>query len=315
MFARKILVALALTLVTSATALATPVLKSEILVAAAVVTVGDMFDDAGLLAEEPLFRAPLPGTTGMVPLRDIAAAAARVGLTNFTSTGIASVRVMRDTTVVDEQLLTKMIATDLQAKGILTPGMSAQTMFDQPLTPINAEASDTPATLLNLRYLPANGAFTARFIVAGVQAPLDVSGTLDLMISAPHLVRTLSAGTILSADDITMKLVPLKFAETTGVATEEQLVGKQLQRQSREGMMLTPEDVVTAQLITRNEFVTIYFRKGPMTLTVKGQALGNAAAGAPVQVLNLMSNKVVTAVAASAGAVEISSGPLNVAGL
>ena len=45
-----------------------------------VVTVGDMFDDAGLLAERALFRAPAPGTTGIVSLDAIRSAALRAGL-------------------------------------------------------------------------------------------------------------------------------------------------------------------------------------------------------------------------------------------
>lgn len=312
---RHTITTLALALLSTATAPAAPALKTEIVVNSAVVTVGDMFDDAGLLAEAALFRAPRPGTTGTVALADVITAAARIGLTNFASDGIASVRVIRQASVVDEQVLSKLIAADLTAKGILTPGMTAQTMFDTPVTPINAEAVDTPATLMNMRYLPGSGAFTARFVIAGFDAPMDVSGKLDLMIPAPHLAANLPAGTILTADDIVMRSVPLKFAETTGFASAEQLIGKQLQRQSREGMLLKPNDVAAAQLITRNQFVTIYFRKGPMTLTVKGQSLSNAALGAPVQVLNLMSNHVVSATALAPGAVEIYAAPTNLAQL
>ena len=68
-------------------------------------------------------------------------------------------------------------------------------------------------------------------------------------------------------------------------------------------------------LISKNDPVTIYFRKGPMTLTVKGQAVTGAASGGLVQVLNLMSKRVISATAISAGAVEVSADPLAVAGL
>lgn len=296
-------------------AAAQPLLRAEIRVDAAVVTVGDMFDDAGLIAEQPLFRAPLPGTTGTVPLADVRAAARRIGLTAFSTGALDSVRVSRAASVVDETLLTGLIAQDLRARGILTAAMSAQTLFDRQVDPINAAFSDAPATLLTLRYLPATGAFTARFSLAGIERALDVSGTLDLMIQTPHLAASLPAGAILSAADIVMQPVPLKFAETSGVITIDQLVGKQLQRPSREGMALKPADVATAQLIARNQFVTIYFRQGLMTLTVKGQAMAGAAPGATVPVLNLMSNKVVTAIASAPGAVEVNSRGIDVAGL
>ncbi len=61
-----------------ATALeAAPVLKAEVSINRPIVTVGDMFDDAGLLAERGLFRAPAPGTTGIVSLEAVRAAAAK----------------------------------------------------------------------------------------------------------------------------------------------------------------------------------------------------------------------------------------------
>jgi flagella basal body P-ring formation protein FlgA len=112
-----------------------------------------------------------------------------------------------------------------------------------------------------------------------------------------------------------MRPVPLRFAESTGVAQLNDVVGKALTRQSREGMMLKPNDVAVPALIAKNDLVTIYFRQGAMTLTVKGQAITSATRGAPVQVLNLMSKRVISATAIAAGAVEVSASPMTLAGL
>lgn len=314
MILRSLTAALA-TVLLAGTAAAMPVLKAEIVVVASVVTVGDMFDDAGNLAEEALFRAPNPGTTGSVPLAAITAAAARIGIENFQSNGLQSVSVMRQASVVDEAALTALITQDLTQRGIVTAGMGAQAFFATPVAPIEAEATDRPVTLLSLRYSPGGGTFSARFAIAGVSQPLDVSGTLDLTVEAPHLAANLAAGTVLTAADIVMKPVSAKYADANGFAEPGQLIGMQLNRQSREGMQLKPADVSAPALIARNDLVTIYFRKGPMTLTVKGQAITSAATGGAVQVLNLMSKRVITARAIAAGAVEVSTDPLAVAGL
>ena len=303
------------TLLMAGSALAAPALKSDIVVSASVVTVGDMFDDAGIAAENALFRAPKPGTSGMVSLADIKAAAARVGLESFEANNLVSVRVSREAAVVDQTVLTELISSDLAGRGILTRGMSANTVFATPVTAVNAEAVTQPASIISLRYLPGNGAFAARFAIAGIDQPLDVSGTIELMIDAPHLTASFPAGTVLSAADIVMRPVPLRFAESTGVAQVDQIVGKALVRQSRDGMMLKPSDVTTPLMIAKNDLVTIYFRKGPMTLTVKGQAITAATRGAPLQVLNLMSKRVISATALAAGAVEVSADPLALAGL
>ncbi|MDB5614591.1 MAG: flgA [Devosia sp.] len=294
---------------------AAPTLRADITVTAPVVTMADMFDDAGDLAATALFRAPNPGTSGNVPLKDITAALARIGVLQFEAEGLDNVRVTRSAAIIDEAALSDLIAADLKTRGILGTGMTLDTLFASPVASINAEAVAEPAKVLSLRYLPGNGAFSARFSIAGVDQPLDVSGTIELMIEAPHITSNLPAGTLLSAENITMRPVSVRFVEGAGVARLEDVVGKSLVRQSREGMMLRPTDVTTPLVVSKNDSVTIYFRKGPMTLTVKGQAITSAASGSPVQVLNLMSKRVISATVIAPGAVEVGADPLAVAGL
>lgn len=297
------------------TALAAPSLKADIVVSAAVVTVADMFEEPGAAAEQPLFRAPKPGTSGLVSLSDITAAAARAGIATFDANGVSASRVTRTASVVDEASLTRLITNDLRQRGIMTEGMTADLLFNTPIAPINAEAVSEPASIVSLRYLPGTGSFTARFAIAGEAQPLDIAGTIELLIEAPHLKASLPAGTVLGPDNIEMRPVALRFADGAGIAQPNQLIGMALTRQTREGMMLKPSDVTTPQVITKNQLVTIYFRKGPMTLTVKGQAITSAAAGGPVQVLNLASKRLINATAIFPGAVEVSTAPLSVAGL
>jgi flagella basal body P-ring formation protein FlgA len=69
--------------------------------------------------------------------------------------------------------------------------------------------------------------------------------------------------------------------------------------------MLKPTDVTDPTVISRNALVTVLLKAGAMTLTVKGQALGTAAAGEPVDVLNTLTKKILHGVARSDGTVEI----------
>jgi flagella basal body P-ring formation protein FlgA len=306
------LLALALT---AGTALAAPVLKSDITVIAPVVTVGDMFDDAGALAEKPLFRAPMPGTTGNVELSAIRAATARIGLDTFETNGLSQIRVSRAAAIVDQALLFGLIADDLRNRGILSGQLQANVHLSRAFEPIRAEASEQPARLDALRYLPGNGSFAARFIIEGVDRPLEIAGTIELTVDAPHLTANLPAGTVLQPTHFTMRPVPVQQADAQGVAPLGQLVGMALNRQSREGMVIRASDVSVPLAVAKNDLVTIYYRQGPMTLTVRGQAVTGAAEGAPLQVLNLISRRVITATAIAPGAVEVSSTPITLAGL
>jgi flagella basal body P-ring formation protein FlgA len=311
---KSLIAPLLITLLATNVAVAAPVLRSEVVVTGEIVTVGDLFEGAGELAGQPLFRAPQPGTTGSVTLDAVKTAAGLVGLIDYAADGVARVRVSRAGNVIDETSFTALITDDLRNRGIVGQGVVVEAKFDTPDLAFNAAAVDQPVQLLSLRYTPANGVFIGSFQVAGQAAPVDLTGRVELMIEAPHLIASKAAGTVLGPSDIEMRLVPLRFAETAGVVDLEQLVGKALQRQSRAGLMLRAADVTEPEVVQRNSMVTVFLKHGGMTLTVKGQALTSAAAGKPVQVLNSVTKKILHGVATANGAVELSS-TVNVAGL
>lgn len=286
-------------------ALASPTLKSEVVVNAPVVTLGDMFDDAGDLAGTAIFRAPAPGTTGVVSLVDIERAAALAGLTDFDALGIDSVRVARASISVDAAFLARLVDDNLKDRGIVSGPVSARVEFDQSGFVLNAEAIPDPAELLDFRYAPGSTTFTARFRVVGIDQPIDLTGRIELMTRAPRLLASRPTGALLTEADFEMVTVPLAAADAGSYADLEQLVGKQLLRQSRAGIMLKPSDVGEPTVIGRNDLVTVVLRAGAMTLTIRGTALGTAAAGEPIDVLNVSTKKVLHGVARPDGTVEI----------
>lgn len=306
--------ALALTVALLATAAnAKPILRGDISVNAALVTVGDVFENAGLLAETAIFRAPAPGTAGVVTIDQIKAAVSNLGISNFEAAGLDRIRVTRPGVGVDLDTISNLIENDLLNRGILNDAMNMQIALDAPLPALTAAATAEPVSLVILRYMPGSSTFSARFNVAGVETPLDVSGQIQLLIEAPHLARTLPAGAIIGSNDIEMRLVPLNYAENAGVVGVEDIVGKQLQRQTRAGVLIRSGDISAPELISRNDLVTVIYRQGPLTLTTRGQALNAASKNQQVSVLNPMTRKVLHGTAIENGTVLISNG--QVAGL
>jgi flagella basal body P-ring formation protein FlgA len=304
-------------MLSATTAFAAPVLKAEVSVNHPVVTVGDMFDDAGLLAETALFRAPAPGTAGMVSLEAVRAAATRAGLGDYLSEGVLAVKVERRAAVIDGTELTNLIEGDLNFRGLVPAGAEVVAKFDGGTPSFNAEDVAVPVTLTALRWQPGSRAFAARFEIAGTDLPVDVSGTIDLMVQVPHLASTLKAGAVLTPADIEMKKVPFDYADQSGVETAEDLVGKELKRNGRAGLMLKAADVTERVTVRRNTQVTVLLKTGPMTLTVVGQSLADASAGQPVQVMNTVTKKILNGVAMADGTVAIATAAqkLQVAGL
>ncbi len=298
-------------------AFAAPVLKANVSVNHPVVTVGDMFDDSGLMAETALFRAPLPGTTGIVSLEAVRSAAARVGLIEYGTDGVMAVKVERRATIIDSTELTNLIEGDLNFRGLLPAGASVETRFDGGALSFKAEDVAVPVTLTSLRWQPGARAFAARFTIAGIDLPVDVSGSIELMVEVPHLATTVKAGSVLTPADIEMKKVPFDYADQTGVGAAEDLIGKELKRNGRAGLMLKAADVTERLTVRRNTQVTVLLKTGPMTLTVVGQSLADASAGQPVQVMNSVTKKILNGVAMADGTVVIATAAqkLQVAGL
>lgn len=311
---KRLIVTAALAAIASA-AQAEPVLRGDVAVTSELVTVGDILVGAGLKAETAIFRAPAPGTSGTLTLDDIATALERAGIDTFDPAGREAVRVSRVGVALDLPLLSDLIAADLTRRGILGENMTMELALDRPLPPLVAADTEQPATLSMLRYMPGSASFSARFNVAGVSAPLDVEGRIQLMVEAPHLARNLPEGTILSPDDVELRMVPLAYAETNGIVALDDLVGKQLRRQIRAGVVLRPNDISAPELITRNQTVTVLYQQGALTLTTRGQALNSASLDQPVRVLNTMTNKVLQGTATANGAVVVSSGSQQVAEL
>lgn len=293
--------------------IAAPILKSNIKISSAIVTVGDMFDNAGLNAERALFRAPAPGTTGSVNLNSIRLATSKAGMKTFDANGVSSVRVERSGVLITQEILSKLITDELSKRGIISADVIARPNFNKEFLSIYAVVSDIPLQLNELLYSPNSDRFTAHFQVAGQQTLLVLRGRLNLMIELPHLNSSLKAGTIISKSDIEMRQISLNFAQTSGFATKEQIVGMQLIRPTRKGMMLRPSDITEPELVKRSAMVTIYYKKGPLTLTAQGQALNSAAKGEMVSVLNTTSKQIVRGIATQSGAVEIITDVANIA--
>ncbi len=313
---KLILPALLLALSTT-TAFAAPVLKATVSVNHPIVTIGDMFDDAGLLAETALFRAPAPGTAGMVSLDAVKAAAAAAGLNDYTSDGVLAVKVERRAAMIDTTELNNLISGDLSFRGLVPAGAEVEARFDGGPLSFKAEDVAVPVTLTALQWQPGAQAFQARFTIAGIDLPVDVTGTIALMVEVPHLAQTLKSGDVLTPEDIEMKKVPFDYADQTGIETMNDLIGKALKRNGRAGLMLTAADVMEPVAVHRNTQVTVLLKSGAMTLSVLAQSLGDASAGEPVQVMNIVTKKILNGVAMADGTVSIGTAaqPRQVAGL
>ena len=163
-----------------------------------------------------LFRAPAPGTTGLVGLDAIRRGRARCGLVDFDRNGLIEVRVARAATLVDAA---HAQPADRRRPAAPRPPRrrhrGGSTVRPAASSSFNAEAvadpvdADQPALQPGSRHLRRplhrSPASTCRS---------TSTARIDLMIEAPHLASSLQAGSRADAADIEMKKVPLDYADS-----------------------------------------------------------------------------------------------------
>ena len=113
--------------------------------------------------------------------------------------------------------------------------------------------------------------------------------------------RNIAAGEPVSDTDVNWADVIASESPYDSVMDPDMLVGKVARRPLRAGAPALKRDIVGAKIIHRDEIVSVVFRDEGMRLSLHGRAMTDAAAGEPVQVMNLASKKILEAVAVGPG--------------
>jgi flagella basal body P-ring formation protein FlgA len=115
------------------------------------------------------------------------------------------------------------------------------------------------------------------------------------MVSVLAYVRNLDAGEVVQAEDLTWAKA---VAAPAGAPRDaDQLIGKQAKRPLREGGLASARDVTGATVIKKDDMVSVIFEDDGVSVSMQGKALGSAAVGDAVGVLNPSTKKVVQAIA------------------
>ena len=117
-------------------------------------------------------------------------------------------------------------------------------------------------------------------------------------VTVMHPVR---AGVELSADDLGF----LDQAASDGFGDPRDVIGLEARVNLYPGRPIRTRDVGQPTVVERNAVVPLIFRRGGLTITLEGRALGRAGAGEPIRVMNLSSRTTVTGVATEVGAVVV----------
>lgn len=113
--------------------------------------------------------------------------------------------------------------------------------------------------------------------------------------------RTIRAGTVLSSADL--RLAP---ATAPGALTDPgAAIGQETLVAIYAGRPIHPTDLGPPALVDRNQIVRLVYRSGGLSIVADGRALGRAAEGETVRVMNLSSRATVTGTVGGDGTVQV----------
>lgn len=150
---------------------------------------------------------------------------------------------------------------------------------------------------------PNTGQFIAN-LVTDAGNIRRIQGLAILSIPVPVVNRRVMPEEILTEHDIQMVDMPWARVHAFAVTEFDALNGMQVRRMLNPGRPVHRQSVTPPIVVARGDRVTIELKHGPLQLTAAGKAITDAHLGQEVRVVNLASNKTITAVARADGVVE-----------
>jgi flagella basal body P-ring formation protein FlgA len=294
-----------------------PALRTSAIVTDDVVRIGDLIDNAGIVADVPIFRAPDPGTTGRVSAARVIEAVEAHALVGLSAKGIREISVTRPGRQVASGAIEAGVAAALATRYGLGDAKDIEVRFDMPPSPVNIDANASGTVgVEQLTYLARSGRFEAIVEVAGNDTRrMRLSGTALATAEVVTVNRALSRGALVRTSDIAIERRPRVQITPDMLTDPAQAVGRAARNTINAGRPLRGTDLTKPHLVQRNDFVTLIYEVPGITLTMRGKANEPGTEGDVVEVLNMQSKRLVHGVVTGQGRVVVSAitGPAIVA--
>jgi flagella basal body P-ring formation protein FlgA len=287
-----------------------PTLKSAVTVTGEIVRIGDLIENAGVVAEVPIFRAPDLGQTGSVPSSRVIDAVRPHQIIGLNTRGIAEVMVTRASRAITAKDIEARVVGALAGQYGLPDAKNLAVLFDNTVRTLQVEsAANSELSIARLTYEPRTGRFDVAFELPGSavarRLPLRFTGSLTETFETAVSARALAQGDVLKASDLVIERRPKAEFTAATVTTIEQVLGLAVRNPMRPGQVIRQADVAKLELVQRNEVISIVYEAPGIRLTIRGKALEPGAQGDVINVLNIESKRTIQATVAGPGRVTV----------
>jgi flagella basal body P-ring formation protein FlgA len=287
--------------------------RGQVEVTGEIVTVGDLFTDAGDAANQPVFYAPAPGQSVEIGPNFLHRVALGFDLDWRPGTGgLSRVIVSRAAIRIGTDALAPVALDAVAAR--IGAGFDAdrtQIDFDSGIATHFLPVGVEPAmSARDIAYDPRSRRFTMVIDVApgtAHAASIRVSGRLHSVVMAPVLVRAVSRGEPIGPADIAWMEIEADRLSANVILDPERLVGFVARRALSPNQPVAEADVEAPLAVRRGETVTMVLQTGAMTLTAQGQALQDGSVGDVIRVINTQSSRTIEATVEAPGVVRVAA--------
>lgn len=285
-------------------------LRSHVLVDGPMVTLGDLFDNAGERADVQVLRAPPPGQHITVDTDWLSHVALVNGLSWKPRDLFDEASIERVGQVIGRDQIVANLHDALVTRGARGDfSVELESRSQQMVVATDAAAN---VTVRDLFYDRAGNRFSAT--IAAGDSRLPVSGRLYTTIEVPVLNHAVGRGDTVIAEDITMLRVREDQIRPATITDPGAIVGMAAKVALRANQPIPNGDLQKPLAVSRGALVTMVLDFRGMALTAQGRAVDQGALGDTVRVTNTHSNLTVEGVIDGTNRVRVSlSGPVAMA--
>jgi len=295
----------------SAAAQTAPILRANVSVSGDLVRIGDFVENAsGEVAQIAVFRAPDLGTTGAVPVAQVIDALRAHSVIGVATNDIREVIVTREARTLSQREIQTEVARALERRNGLGDAVNLAVNLDRDVRVMQLDAAHRGGlTPIAVRYEPRTARFDVTFEIEREQAQtptrLRFTGTVIETVETAVVTRNVERGETLKVADVVLERRP-KVEAGADAAPRDRALGMQLRRSLRAGQVLRLPDLAKADLVQRDQNVTLIYEANGLYLTMRGKATEAGSEGDTINVLNLQSKRTVQGTVTGPGQVTMS---------
>lgn len=294
-----------------------PALKSEAIVSGDIVRIGDLIENAGIVASVPIFRSPDLGYTGTISADAVLEAVRSHALIGVATGGIRDVVVTRASRTIPAKDVEDVIARSLSARFDLGPTKDIVVSFTRDMQAMYVEPSSQGVPrVTHIDFDARSGRFDAMLEIpagAAKRTTLRLSGRAAATVEVATVTRTIERGGVVKDSDVLMDRRPRAEIGRDVITRREQAVNFAARNSLQPGRPLRLVELTKPDLVQRNETVTLVYEVPGIMLTVRGKAADGGAEGDTISVLNEQSKRMVQGTIIGPGRVLVSNGSRRLA--